>query len=89
MKVLIDINENDYKVLEDMKNCGLGYYHEAILNGKVIPDGATNGDIETTLFPNEYWQCTSDETGEQLITDGNNHFDLGWWNSSYEEKESR
>ncbi len=83
MKVLIDIPDEKYdrimdqiKLDRNFRECKITEFHKV-----------TKGDVETTLFPNEYWQCTSDETGEQLMTDGNNHFNLNWWNSSYEEKE--
>lgn len=79
MKVLIDIPDEKYdrimdqiKLDRNFRECRITEFYKA-----------TNGDVETTLFPNEYWQCTSDETGEQLITDENNHFDLDWWNSSF------
>lgn len=47
MKVLIDISENRYKVLQDFKEagCGLGYLEKAVLQGVVISDNATNGDM--------------------------------------------
>ncbi len=36
MKIVIDIPEDEYQALVDMRDCGLGFYHEIILNGKIL-----------------------------------------------------
>jgi len=70
MKLIIDIDENDY---ENMKN---GYVpstfntFSAIKNGTPIPDNATNGDVIKAMFPNE--------------NDFETDFDAEWWNAPYQ-----
>ena len=39
MQIVIDIDENRYKVLKSLKDVGLEYYYNAIANGKVLPSG--------------------------------------------------
>lgn len=36
MQILIDITEDHYKTLQKMAEIGLGYYYDAIINGKVL-----------------------------------------------------
>jgi len=38
MQILIDITEDHYKTLQKMAEIGLGYYYDAIINGKVLSD---------------------------------------------------
>ena len=37
MQIVIDITEDHYKTLQKMAEIGLGYYYDAIINGKVLP----------------------------------------------------
>ncbi len=39
MELIIDVTENHLKTLQKMNECGLGYYHRAILNGTPLPKG--------------------------------------------------
>lgn len=50
MKILIDIPENYIKALEEMRGCGLGYYHELIVNGVRIPDEVADR-VARTITP--------------------------------------
>lgn len=38
MELIIDITENHLKTLQKMNECGLGYYHRAILNGTPLSE---------------------------------------------------
>ena len=43
MQIVVNISENQYKVLQMMSDVGLGYYHLAILNGTPLSKG--HGDL--------------------------------------------
>ncbi len=74
MQILVNISEEHYKTLQKMKDVGLGYYNEAILNGKVLPENATNGDMIMAMFP------TVDRYFSNVI-------DMKlWWNAKYRGK---
>lgn len=87
MRVLIDIPENDYKTLQMLKDSdiGLGLYHKAILDGIVIPDSATNGNVFEILFPETELKYVGNMIGAteyegkciDIVVDDK------WWNASY------
>ena len=81
MKVLVDITEGHYETLKAMADVGLGYYHEAILNGTPIPDKVTNGDVIRTVFPNA---PVKEFPSVETVTFGNAQFDSNWWNAPYQ-----
>lgn len=44
MEIVINIPKSHYKALQQMRKGGLGFYHQAILNGTVLPEG--HGDLK-------------------------------------------
>lgn len=71
-KIIIDIPDEDYKELIKDKDFILrtnNPWKTAIVNGKALSDGATNGDVIKALFPSE--------------VDFETDFDDDWWNASY------
>ena len=38
MKIIIDLSENHYLVLQKMKDCGLSFSERAIVDGIVLPE---------------------------------------------------
>lgn len=38
MKLVVDVPEGNYKALKKMSGCGLGVYHEMILNGTPLSE---------------------------------------------------
>ena len=92
MKVLIDIPESNYITLQRMRAVGIGVGLPAntILDGVIIPDNATNGDMLQTLFPDIKVITQFDNPfGDRFIlfTLNNNDIqvELDWWNAPYEE----
>ena len=81
MQIVIEIDKELY---EEVKG-----YHEltecelAILNGKAIPDNATNGDVVKALFPNG---ITAKFATFMRFIDGDHYFNCSeeWWNSPYQ-----
>jgi len=85
MKLIMDIDKNDY---EYMKN---GYVPHSfnmfytIKNGTPIPDNATNGDVIKTMFgvkevDMENTYCVHFPEEE----DYSHYFFKDWWNSPYQ-----
>ena len=78
MKLIIDIDKDDY---EYMKN---GYVPHsfnmfyAIKNGTPIPDNATNGDVIKALFKPNWIRRMDDVVREEY------EFDAEWWNAPYQ-----
>ena len=75
-KILINIPEYMFNDIQDRykhpnKGDGINLLEDAIVNGTVLPDNATNGDIIKTLFP-KVQDVDIDWVGED------------WWNSPYE-----
>ena len=67
MQLLINIDENEYKALQKMQECGLGYYHEIILAG--IPfegNDVTKGE----------WPKREEESKQFLVKDINGEFSV-------------
>ena len=93
MKLIIDISEEVREHIFDLVDNGneipLGinaHMIKAIVNGKSIPDNATNGDMIKVLFPNcDYLEFIHDinvypdKTKQKVV--GN--FDRDWWNAPY------
>ena len=42
MKLVVDVPEGNYKALKKMSGCGLGVYHEMILNGTPLSEELEN-----------------------------------------------
>ena len=98
MKILIDIPSNykeridtDFENL-DTGSIGCTACMFAIKEGLSFPDGATNGDVIKTLFPdiqtNEEWKsifhCFIETDGHTAITACGMR---DWWNAPYKEGE--
>ena len=68
-------------------DCGsnIGDYDIPIHNAIIIPEGATNGDMIKTMFPNV--ECGKDELGNVFIISsaqlGYIAFRESWWNAPY------
>ena len=68
-------------------DCGsnIGDYDIPIHNAIIIPEGATNGDMIKTMFPNV--ECGKDELGNVFIISsaqlGYIAFRESWWNTPY------
>ena len=60
MQLLINIDENRYKVLQEMQECGLGYYNEVILAG--IP-------FKWNYIAEGKWPKAEDENKQFLVLD--------------------
>lgn len=55
MKIIIDLSENHYKVLQKMKACGLSFSERAIVDGIVLPEH--HGKI---IDADEFWDKIPD-----------------------------
>ena len=87
MKLIIDIPEEQYNTIKsdlyntfpaEMKIWGLG----AIRNGTPIPENATNGDMQISLYPNLKYTI---QNGRVVTTIGvASSFDVDWWNAPYQ-----
>lgn len=80
MKLIIDIDDEDYEKLKD------GHIPfsilEVIANGTPIPDNVTNGQVIQTLFkPNRVERANDD------VIVANYDFNEEWWNSPYQKGE--
>lgn len=81
MKLIIDIDKNDYEKLKD------GHIAFSILdvmqNGTPIPDNATNGDVIKTIYPKG---ITAKFATFMRFIDGEHYFNCSeeWWNASYQ-----
>ena len=71
-------------------DCGsnIGDYDIPIHNAIIIPEGATNGDMIKTMFPNV--ECGKDELGNVFIISsaqlGYIAFRESWWNTPYKKE---
>lgn len=91
MKLIVDIDENDYKHILDMAGKGVLFLDltrimkNSIINATPIPDHATNGDAIKVMFP----KIDASITGDGDVIDVYNMgiycqtFDLEWWNAPY------
>ena len=89
MRVLIDIPEENYKLICSDGRPFLPSY-TWIKNGTPIPDNATNGDVIKAMFPQ--WKLM-DNTFEEMVMfdipmkDGyleHNACSREWWNAPYQ-----
>jgi hypothetical protein len=79
MKLIIDIDEQwrDDMVWENFDK--VDELCQAIIDGDIIPDNATNGQVIQTLFkPNRV-----ERTDDDAIVE-NYDFNKEWWNSPYQ-----
>jgi hypothetical protein len=79
MKLIIDIDEQwrDDMVWENFDK--VDELCQAIIDGDIIPDNATNGQVIQTLFkPNRV-----ERTDDDVIVE-NYDFNEEWWNSPYQ-----
>lgn len=91
MKLIVDIDENDYKHILDMAGKGVLFLDltrimkNSIINATPIPGNATNGDVIKMMFP----KIDASITGDGDVIDVYNMgiycqtFDLEWWNAPY------
>ena len=56
----------------------------SILNGTVLPNNPTNGDVIKAMFPNVNVFKNGEDVGIEI--DGFTMFSLSWWDAPYEEK---
>jgi len=81
MQIVIEISEY---VIEDMKECGFipeednEELYKAIVNGTVLPDNATNGDVIKALFKPKWIRRMDDVVREEY------EFDAVWWSAPYQ-----
>jgi len=89
MKVLVDIPDSEFHMFKDATSSGIGNSAmKHIMNGTIISDNLTNGDIIRIMFPN---MAISNELRDvmtiyTMCSDGNEfvtHFDLDWWKAPY------
>ena len=82
MKLIIEIDENDY---EKMKN---GYVpstfntFSVIKNGTPIPETATNGEVIKAMFPNV--NIYEHNGGTTYSVNNEYNFNATWWNAPYQ-----
>ena len=90
MKLLIEIDEEDYKFVKEAEGCRYSKkVIDGVINGVPIPDNATNGDVIKVMFP-QYTprQCgfsiwlVDDTKGIEHAMD-NARFDVDFWNAPY------
>lgn len=75
MKLIVDIDEDYYKIIKHDVDNGMDYLPCVLIaNGIPIPDNATNGDVIDAMFPNV-----------DFVTDvfGGFNFPKWWWNALY------
>ena len=80
MKLIINIDENIYRVL--LASEILDETEYAVKNGTPIPDNATNGDILEMLFPNAKIHCC--ETLDTAVMKSDANISIDWWNAPYQ-----
>ncbi len=73
MKLIIDIDENDYEYMKRGYVSSTFNIFNIIKNGTPIPENATNGDVIKALFPNAQ---ICGVVGENL--------EKSWWNALYQ-----
>lgn len=87
---MIDIPYGHYCTIKDgfLSEC-LQATTEAILNGTLIPDNATNGDMIKVMFPQLKIRILPDMVivfGEDY--EFQHHYPIEWWNSPYKRGET-
>ena len=92
MRIMIDIPDDEYKVIKRYADIAPNKTYPlamSILNGKVLPDNATNGDVIKMMFPTMDIS-TNGKFGKEgtVFVHHKEHiiiFDLDWWNAPYRE----
>lgn len=80
MKIVIDIDEKEYKRIINGDWIG-NQMAEIFENGTVLPDNPTNGAVICLLYPNLRYVI---QNGRVVTTIGvASSFDLDWWNAPY------
>ena len=86
MQIVIDIQES---VIEHLKDGSFGARIEdraalidAVMNGTLLPDNATNGDVIRALFPDG---SQVKGAGIYVMNDNKSNisYDFDWWNAPY------
>ncbi len=80
MQLLINIDENRYKVLSKMQECELGYYYEVILAG--VP-------FEWNYIAECKWPKSEEENRQFLVTDSNGEVTVQTFHLTIDEPEKR
>ena len=78
----ISITKIPDSIFREYSNKNAEMLEEAILNGILLPDDATNGDVIKALFPNG-----SQVKGASIYIMNDNKsnifYDFDWWNAPY------
>ena len=83
MQIVIDISEENYKVMKASVNKSSSDY--LILDGTPLPENPTNGDVIKFMFPNMIDSCwerkkyLSDVCGDYTAIE----YTENWWNAPY------
>ena len=78
--LIINIPDDDYKILKATSCYRTNTLEEAVINGIVLPDNATNGDVIKALYLNDMFKI---EQGLYINKARTMYFDIDWWNSPY------
>lgn len=91
MQIVIDIPKSLYKDIKEAYSINIGEKYigkiiKAIINGTVLPENPTNGDMIVALFPVEIKYIFEELNVIVIILNGKcKTFDLAWWNAPYKE----
>ena len=86
-KLTVKLNETQIEF--DRNYYGLGEVKQIVDNAPTvdaieIPNGATNGDMIKTIFPNIEIEGIGGEIKCIAAQNGTSYFALDWWNAPYE-----
>ena len=83
MKLIIDIDEDYYKIIKHDVDNGMDYLPCVLIaNGTPIPDNATNGDVIKAMFPNV--NVYEHNGGATYSVNNEYNFNATWWNAPYQ-----
>lgn len=99
MKVILEIPDEEVEIIKRNGFNKDGTFSfklnevlkQAIRNGVILPENATNGDVIKALFPSWEIDAEDDEDEEEPVvtcwidrkTQNWTCFDLSWWNAPY------
>ena len=82
MQIVIDIDEKIYEGSKHVPDYLRDDAWNAIANGTLLPDNATNGDMIKAMFPNAEYEVRECVV---IFTFGGvkRELPIGWWNAPY------
>lgn len=88
--MLKEIRKSDFEVSRKIVRDFQATIADSIRNGEPIPEGATNGEMIKSMFPNVEIEGVEGLEGLQCIAVsiglGTSYFALDWWNAPYKKE---